>query len=124
MRRMVRAQLCFGLDTRFPVDDPSGRETPAHLALAREVAQRGIVLVRNERADGAPADATAVLPLGPGVTRIAVLGRAADVENIGDTGSSNGEPTDVVTALEGLVARAGSTVTVTHVAGTSLDRSR
>ncbi len=121
VRRILRAQLCFGLDTRTPVDDPSGRETPAHLALAREVAQRGMVLLRNEPADGAPAGAPAVLPLAPAVTRIAVLGRAADAENIGDTGSSNVEPTEVVTALEGLVARAGSAVTVTHVPGTALD---
>jgi len=121
VRRILRAQLCFGLDTRTPMDDPGARETPAHLALAREVAQRGMVLLRNEPADGAPAGAPAVLPLSPAITRIAVLGRAADVENIGDTGSSNVEPTEVVTALEGLVARGGSAVTVTHVPGSSLD---
>lgn len=121
VRRILRAQLCFDLDARTPTDDPSGRETPAHLALAREVAQRGLVLLRNEPADGAAAGAPAVLPFASTVARVAVLGRAADVENIGDTGSSSVEPTEVVTALEGLVARGGTAVSVTHLSGAVLD---
>jgi beta-glucosidase len=120
VRRILRAQLCFGLDARAPTDDPSVRESAAHLALAREVAERGLVLLRNEPADGAAAGAPPVLPFAPGVRRIVVLGRAADVENIGDTGSSRVLPSDVITALEGLVARAGSAVTVTHVGGSTL----
>jgi beta-glucosidase len=116
VRRILRAQLCFGLDalpTRTPgtiVDDPTQRETPAHLALAEEVARRGIVLLRNEGS---------ALPI-DGVTSIVVLGRNADEENIGDRGSSGVDSTDVVTAIEGLTTRAGS-VTVTHVPGTTLD---
>jgi beta-glucosidase len=78
------------------------RETPAHVALAREVARRGIVLLRNE---------SSALPFDSSVTRIALLGRNADVANIGDDGSSSVRPTDVVTALEGLRERA----TVDHV---------
>jgi beta-glucosidase len=121
VRRILRAELCFGLDEAGPpVDDPSMRETPAHLSLAREVATRGIVLLRNEPADGAaPADPP-VLPLPGSTSSIAILGRAADVENIGDTGSSAVIPSEVVTALEGITERAGSGVTVTHVPGTSL----
>lgn len=114
LRRILRAQLCFGLDRRGPpLDDPSGRNTSEHLALARQVARRGIVLLRNEPASGAPA-----LPLS-GVTSIALLGRNADVENIGDLGSSSVLPAGVVTALEGLEERAG--LAVTHLPGTSLD---
>jgi beta-glucosidase len=60
-----------------------------------------MVLLKN---DGAS------LPL-TGVTNIVLLGRAADVDNIGDEGSSAVRPTDVVTALEGMSARA----TVTHL---------
>ncbi|MBX3268959.1 MAG: glycoside hydrolase family 3 C-terminal domain-containing protein [Sandaracinaceae bacterium] len=108
VRRILRAQLCYGLDTRARVlDDPSQRETAAHLALAREAATRGIVLLRNEGG---------LLPLGPSA-RVVVLGRAADVGNIGDTGSSSVTPTRVVTALEGITAQAAA---VTHVAGASL----
>ena len=121
VRRILRAQLCFGLDTRTPIDDPSGRETTAHLALAREVAERGLVLLHNAPADGAAPGASPVLPFGASVRRIVVLGRAANVENIGDTGSSNVLASDVVTAVEGLTAGAGAGVSVTHLTGAILD---
>ncbi len=119
VRRILRAQLCFGLDAAPPrprgtvIDDPTQRETPAHLALAQEVARRGIVLLRNE-GGALPIDSTSV-------GSIVVLGRNADEENIGDRGSSRVSPTDVVTALEGLTTRGGATTTVTHVPGTTLD---
>jgi beta-glucosidase len=118
LRRTLRAQLCFGLDTRARVaDDPSRRLTAEHLSLAREVARRGMVLLRNEPSRGAPA-----LPLdGSSLRRLVVLGRNADVENLGDHGSSNVQAAEVVTALEGLRARAGAGVTVTHLAGATLD---
>jgi beta-glucosidase len=111
VRRILRAQLCYGLDEQVIVrDDPSQRETPAHLALAREVARRGVVLLRNQGA----------LPLDAGVDSIVVMGRNADEENIGDHGSSRVISTDVVTALEGLRARAGTAVTVAHLPGSTL----
>lgn len=110
VRRVLRAQLCYGLDEATIVrDDPTQRETTAHLELAREVARRGIVLLRNQGA----------LPFDPSVQSIVVMGRNADVANIGDAGSSNVLPTDVVTALEGLRDRAGQ-VTITHVPGTTI----
>ena len=59
------------------------------------------------------------MPLDAGIESIVVLGRNADAENIGDRGSSAVTPSEVVTALEGLRARAGSAITVTHV--TALD---
>ena len=112
VRRILRAQFCYRLDERPVVqDDPTMRETPEHLALAREVARRGLVLLRNEGG---------VLPFGAGVQSIVVAGRNANVENIGDTGSSAVAPTDVVTALEGLTARAGDAVNVTHLPGTTI----
>jgi beta-glucosidase len=113
VRRILRAQLCYGLDTRERVlDDPEARETPEHLALAREVATRGIVLLENDLVETVPA-----LPLPPGAS-VVVAGRAADVENIGDEGSSDVSPSDVVTALEGLAARS---VDRTRIEGTTLD---
>lgn len=125
LRRILRAQLCFGLDDRGPPDDdPVARETPEHLALAREVAQRGITLLLNRPPDGSPAGTPPVLPVAPSTRSIAVLGRAADVDNIGDEGSSNVLPSDIVTALEGLGQRAGTSATVTHVAGTTLDAAQ
>ncbi len=124
VRRVLRAQLCFGLEARERTDDPSGRDTAEHSELALEVARRGIVLLKNERADGAPDTDPPVLPLDRGaVSSIVVLGRAADVENIGDEGSSSVSPSDVVTALEGLRERAGAGVTVTPVTGDPAEQS-
>lgn len=117
VRRVLRAQLCFGLDERQRADDPSRRASAEHLALAREVARRGMVLLRNEPSRGAPA-----LPLDAGaVRRLVVLGRNADVENLGDRGSSNVLAGEVVTALEGIRARMVAGAEVTHVAGATLD---
>jgi len=112
VRRLLRAQLCYGLDQAGPpVDDPSARETAEHLALAREVARRGTVLLRNQ---------AGVLPFAAGVHSIVVAGRNADVKNIGDEGSSAVAPSHVVTALAGLRERAGAGVTVTALTGTTL----
>jgi beta-glucosidase len=111
VRRILRAQLCYGLDEQPIVrDDPTQRETAEHLALAREVARRGIVLLRNQGA----------LPFSASVASIVVMGRNADVANIGDKGSSDVRPSRVVSALDGLRERAGSATTVTHVPGTTI----
>ena len=57
---------------------------PEHQALAREAAAKAVVLLQNEPVDGTP-----LLPLDPDVHRVAVLGRLADVRNLGDGGSSD-----------------------------------
>ncbi|WP_222706290.1 beta-glucosidase [Actinomyces ruminicola] len=70
-----------------------------HRALAREAATRSMVLLRNESVAGAPA-----LPLDPGsLQSLAVIGRIADVKNLGDRGSSNVHAHQV-TPLAGLRA--------------------
>ena len=108
VRRILRAKLCFALDTNPPVIEPERRETPEHLALALEMARRGIVLLENRGG---------LLPLDrSGSPRVAVIGPLADVENIGDTGSSAVNPSEVITPLEGLRALAGKAV-IEHVIG-------
>jgi beta-glucosidase len=73
-----------------------------HRALAREVAQRSMVLLRNEPA---AAQGRPVLPLDPAaLRRVAVVGRLADQATLGDHGSSKVTPPQVVTALDGLRA--------------------
>jgi beta-glucosidase len=110
VRRILRAQLCFGLDTDPPVLDTTQLDTPEHRAVALEAARRGIVLLKNEGA----------LPLdGAGIGEIVVMGPLADVENIGDHGSSDVVVSDVVTALEGFQGAAGDIV-ITHVEDTTL----
>ncbi|MEL6727175.1 MAG: glycoside hydrolase family 3 C-terminal domain-containing protein [Pseudomonadota bacterium] len=62
-----------------------------HIALAREVAEKSAVLLKNE----------GLLPLNK-TARIGVFGRLAMKENTGDYGSSRVRPPYVTTALQGL----------------------
>jgi beta-glucosidase len=85
---------------------------PDHVALAREAAQKSIVLLRNE----------GVLPLDPAACRkLLVLGRLADVPNLGDHGSSDVFPPKAVTPLAGLRAAAGG-CEIVHDTGEDLVR--
>ncbi|MCB9663714.1 MAG: glycoside hydrolase family 3 C-terminal domain-containing protein [Alphaproteobacteria bacterium] len=101
VRRILRRKLEFGLESWSPPGSEVLRSAE-HLALAREVAARGMVLLRNE------GDA---LPLAPEL-RLAVVGRLADLENLGDTGSSDVPVVDAVTVKEGLEA---VYTTVSHI---------
>ncbi len=108
--RLVRAELCF---VRDEVVDPAVVQSAEHLALAREVAARSMVLLTNREL---------ALPLPESVREIVVTGPLADVENIGDEGSSAVEPSEVITPLEGLTAALGEAA-VHHVPGTTLPES-
>jgi len=78
--------------------------SPAHQTLALEAAEKSAVLLEN---DG-------TLPLDRAkVSRLAVLGRLAALENTGDNGSSRVRPPHVVTALAGLRAYLGVAAVVT-----------
>jgi len=77
-----------------------------HRRLAREVASRGSVLLRNERVDGRPA-----LPLDErSLRRLAVVGPLVDRRNQGDVGSSRVYPPTSATILDGLRERLGDRV--------------
>lgn len=97
-RRILRTQLKHYASPR---EEEPGREvvfSEAHRALAREVAQRSMVLLKNDPVGQAP-----VLPLRPpAITSLAVIGRLADLANTGDHGSSSVRSPEVVTALQGL----------------------
>ena len=105
VRRILRAKFRFGIvDGRPRLDPGAVVESPAHAALAREVEEMAIVLLKNDRA---------VLPIDPAtVRRIAVVGRLASLPNTGDTGSSATASTHVVTPLEGIQQRAGPVAVV------------
>ena len=68
-----------------------------HRALAREVAAKAVVLLRNQPVNGAP-----VLPLGDDVRSIAVVGQLAIRANIGDLGSSAVRPPSTVSPADGI----------------------
>ena len=103
--RLVETQIRFALRAE-PTPAPDVIAGPEHRALAREVAHRGTVLLRNRKRDGAP-----LLPLVEDqLKRVAVLGRLADQPNLGDTGSSNATPPATISVLEGLRERLGDRV--------------
>lgn len=96
--RILRQQVRFA-QGRNPADyTPDVVGSAGHRQLAREAAQKSIVLLKNENA---------ALPL-TGVRKLAVVGRLASIPNTGDGGSSNTQPAYVVTPLEGLRAALGA----------------
>jgi beta-glucosidase len=90
--RVLRQQIRFaqGRDPREYSLDVVGSE--AHRKIAREAAEKAIVLLKN---DGE------LLPLKE-VKKLAVIGKLAAVPNTGDGGSSNTRPPYVITPLQGL----------------------
>jgi beta-glucosidase len=65
-----------------------------HAALAREVAEKSAVLLKNENS---------ILPLDKNkIKRIAVIGSVCDVRETGDHGSSGVKPAYIITPLEGI----------------------
>ena len=111
--RILRAKFRAGLFER-PYADPARavavQRHPRHLALARELACRSIVLLKN---DG-------VLPVADGVKKVAVLGPYAEArrEHLGSW-CLNGLPEDVTTILDGLRAEAPGLELLTAPAGFS-----
>jgi len=111
--RILRQQVRFG-QGRTPRDyGPEVVGCEAHRRLAREAAQKSIVLLKND---------SGLLPL-RNMRRLAVLGRLADTPNTGDGGSSNTRPAHVVTPLEGLRAALGGTVELAYDDGADLARA-
>ncbi len=111
VRRVLRAKLCFRLDTDPPVADPATIESPAHLDLALEAEREGIVLLKN---------AGASLPLDRARMRsVAVLGGLAATVNLGDHGSSDVSPSFAVTPLDGIRSQAPG-VSVTDLSASTM----
>jgi beta-glucosidase len=108
VRRILRMILRSGR-----MDDPAALpegalNTPEHQALARELAEASIVLLKNEGG---------LLPLSADVKRVAVIGPNAAEARIGGGGSSYVEPPYRVSPLEGLRARLGDGVVIEYEQG-------
>ena len=112
VRRILRIKFRLGLFDKPYADETREQATllsRANLAVAREVAARSIVLLKNERK---------VLPLGKEVRSIAVIGALA--ENQADmlgSWSGDGRKEDAVTLLEGIRAKVPRTTKVTYAKG-------
>jgi hypothetical protein len=104
-----------GPDLEAQVDE-SALESEEHLAVAREAAAEGAVLLKNT---------AGALPLSPtGLSRIAVVGVLADEANTGDTGSSSVRSSFVVTPLQGIQEALGDSVAIDHMDKNVLDAYR
>ncbi len=92
--RHIRTKMRFagkGEEYRY---GPEQCARPEHIRLAREAAEKGMVLLKNEEK---------TLPFDPQTTRtLAVIGHLADTPNTGDHGSSNVNPPRVITPLAGI----------------------
>jgi beta-glucosidase len=100
---------------------PQAVLSPQHKALAREAAQKSIVLLKNEPVgDGSqrilPIDTTQV-------KNIAVIGKLANTPNIGDKGSSMVRPPYVITPLEGIRAAVPSNTKIIYSSGRSMHKA-
>jgi beta-glucosidase len=97
-RRIVATQIRHMAGRATDEPDRAVLACEAHRALARTVASRAAVLLKNDDVEGKPA-----LPLDPAVLRkIAVIGRLADSANLGDRGSSVVHPPSTCSPLAGL----------------------
>ncbi|MCW3492656.1 beta-glucosidase H [Microbacterium sp. SSM24] len=103
--RILRPMYALGLFDLPPVIEPLPEAE--HGAEARAIAERGMVLLKNESA----------LPLDDRVRSIAVIGADADVVVQGG-GSSAVKPTYTVSPLEGIQSRVADGVAVNHLPGT------
>ncbi|QIK78194.1 beta-glucosidase [Sphingomonas piscis] len=116
VRRMLRLKFESGLFEN-PYPDVAGAEaktaTPEAVALAREAAQRSVILLKNQGG---------LLPLNiNGIKRIALLGTHAKDTPIG--GYSD-EPKHVVSVLEGLQSATAGKVAIDYSEGVRLTESR
>ncbi|GIH94153.1 glycoside hydrolase family 3 C-terminal domain-containing protein [Planobispora siamensis] len=111
-RRVLRTQLLH-YATRAEAEPPVEVVFGAgHRALAREVAARSMVLLKNDVVGQAP-----MLPLRrDSLGSLAVIGRLADMANTGDHGSSDVRAPEVVTPLRGLIEALPRT-RIVHAAG-------
>lgn len=107
-RRILRPMVGLGLlDTR---PDNDGFPVAEHRSLARRVAARGMVLLKNRGG---------VLPLADRARSIAVIGPDADNTSAQGGGSSEiSVPTGSVSPLDGILDRAGTRTRVTYEPGT------
>jgi len=106
VERILRIKFKFGQALLSePYDgNPEVVESPAHIALAREAARSGMVLLKNEES---------VLPIDrKAVKKIAVIGKWAVEARLGDAGSSSVTPSYAITPYMGIKAVAGKDVEV------------
>lgn len=93
-RRVIRTLIQFTPTSKDRKYDKNLLACKEHVKLAKEVAEKSMVLLKNE---------TNILPFSVKDTKtIAVIGKLADYENIGDHGSSRVRPPYIVKPLQAI----------------------
>ena len=112
VRRILRIKFRLGLFEKPYADEARERAVvfnPTHIAAAREVAARSMVLLKNERE---------TLPLSKSLKSVAVIGPLADDRlNMIGSWSGDGKAEDAVTLLEGIKSKAGPQMRVSYSKG-------
>src|SRR5207247_4055546 len=111
VRRILAAEIEVGLfDHRVASPPLANVSTPAHRQLATEIAEQGSVMLKTDRG---------VLPFGSRVHSVAVVGYDAGSNfQFTEGGSGAVVPSELVSPLQGITARAGPAVKVTYAQGT------
>lgn len=120
VRRVLAAKFKLGLfNDPYRNCDPARESkvllSKTHVDFARQVAQKSIVLLKNEKN---------LLPLSRQIKTIAVLGPLAD-DNAAPLGpwAGPGKREDVVTVLQGIKSKAGAQTKILHAKGCDLTGS-
>jgi beta-glucosidase len=112
---VLRTQLVFE-NSPDPIEYTPGLVAhPDHIALAREAAEKSMVLIKNEGS---------ILPFDKQVKRVLVLGKLAAKENTGDHGSSRIFAPYVITPLEGVRAYLADDVEVIHLDESAIEQAK
>ncbi len=98
------------IETKKQAPNPNAILCKEHIELAREVASKGIVLLKNKEN---------ILPIPQG-SKLAIVGRYADRKNVGDHGSSQVHSPYTITAYKG-IARVYKPTNVTIYSGAEID---
>jgi beta-glucosidase len=109
VRRLLRVRFEAGyFDKPLPTANESIIHSDSHKALALEMAQKGVVLLKNDK----------VLPLSTDkIKRIALIGPSVKVMRTGGGGSSRVQPWEVVTPYDGIKTILGSQTEILYSEG-------
>jgi beta-glucosidase len=113
--RILRQKLRFETNINPKKYNKADVASDSHIKVALEAARKSIVLLKNENK---------ILPIIEGeVKDIAVIGKLADKENIGDLGSSRVYPPYITTPLEGIKNLVEQNINIIYNDGSKLDNA-
>jgi beta-glucosidase len=115
-RRVIKTVLRFTTRKDPQIYDKNLIACDNHIKLSREVAEKSMVLLKNEHK---------ILPLNiQSIKKLALIGRLADLKNTGDHGSSSVRQDNIVTPLQGFKNMVGNTIDIIYNDGKNLDKAK